>query len=297
MIDISKESSNTTLGELIHQRTGVLTPAERRVARVLFSTNLMAGFDTVAQLGARCGVSGPTIVRFVSKLGFGGYPAFQRALRDDLAKRIESPLRLYTTNAAKTRGDRLLDEVRKTFVHGLEATFSNLSQEEFDAVVALLADRKRKLWLSGGRFTHSCAELLQAHLFQLRPGAQVIVYSPAGRADALLDVSRRHVLVVFDLRRYQKDTIAMTKAAKQRGATIVLITDPWLSPIADLAEHVLTVDVEAPSPYDSMVPCVALLEALVAGVVDRLGGTTKRRISDLEQLREGYTWDGRSISC
>ena len=46
----------TTLGDVIHQRTAELTPAERRVARTLFASNLMAGFDTVAGLAARSGV-------------------------------------------------------------------------------------------------------------------------------------------------------------------------------------------------------------------------------------------------
>lgn len=40
-----------TLGDVIHQRTAKLTRAELRVARTLFASNLMAGFDTVAGLG------------------------------------------------------------------------------------------------------------------------------------------------------------------------------------------------------------------------------------------------------
>ena len=100
---------------------------------------------------------------------------------------------------------------------------------------------------------------------------------------------------MFDLRRYQKDTIALAQAAKKRGATIVLITDSWLSPIADLADNVLMVNVDAPSPYDSMISCIALIEALVAGVVDRLGDARRCRISALERLREGFAWDDREI--
>ena len=134
-------------------------------------------------------------------------------------------------------------------------------------------------------------ELLPAHLHQLRPRTRAIAYTPFGRDDALLDISRRDVVTVFDLRRYQKDTIALAEAARKRGATIVLVTDPWLSPIASLADRVLTVDVDAPSPYDSMVPLMALIEALVTGVVERLGGSGRRRVSVLERLRNGYTWD------
>ncbi|MDD9994049.1 MAG: MurR/RpiR family transcriptional regulator [Rhodospirillales bacterium] len=285
----------TTLGDIIHQRTADLTPAERRVARTLFASNLMAGFDTVAGLAARSGVSGPTVLRFASKIGFTGYADFQRALERDVAARIDSPLRLYGRSPPEQRRDHLLDIAGDSFAHSVTSTFASLPRGEFDAVVALLADRRRTVYTSGGRFTQALAEMLHAHLYQLRPRARVIAYTPQGRADALLDVARRDVVVIFDVRRYQKDTIALAEAAKKQGATIVLITDPWLSPIADLADHVLTVDVDAPSPYDTLVPCIALLEALVAGIVGRLGDDTRRRISTLEHLRKGYTWDDQEF--
>jgi DNA-binding MurR/RpiR family transcriptional regulator len=295
-IESATNQATTTLGELIHQRTADLTPAERRVARSLFATNLMAGFDTVAELAERAQVSGPTIVRFANKLGFSGYPQFQKALRLDLAERIDSPLRLYAKTPPDGRQDQVLDRARETFVRGLETTFSNIPQAEFAAIVDLLADKRRPLWATGGRFTQFCAEMLQAHLYQLRPNCRAVTYTPAGRADGLLDVSKRDVFIVFDLRRYQKDTVDLTHAAKARGATIVLVTDAWLSPIADIADHVLTVDVESPSPYDSMVPGIALVEALIAGVVVKLGPSTRQRISNLERLREGYTWDDRTFA-
>ncbi|MDE0201054.1 MAG: hypothetical protein OXK73_01310 [Rhodospirillaceae bacterium] len=51
----------------------------------------------------------------------------------------------------------------------------------------------------------------------------------------------------------------------------------------------------AASPYDTLVPCIALVEALVAGIVGRLGDGTRRRISTLEHLRNGYTWDDQEF--
>lgn len=290
------DSPAPTLGELIHQQAGRLTPAERKVARKLFTTNLMAGFDTVAGLSAECGVSGPTVVRFANKLGFNGYADFQRALRRDLSARIDSPLRLYGRAGRDGNGDPLLEVARTTFRESIDATFSGISAQAFDEVTALLADPRRGLWMSGGRFSQSCAVLLQAHLYQLRPRTQLVSYAPAGRPDALLDLGRRDVMVLFDLRRYQKDTIALADAANARGAVIVLITDPWLSPIADNAHHILTVDVEAPSPYDSLVACTALVETLVAGVIRRSGSSSRKRIAALESLREGFTWDDETLN-
>ncbi|MGF1609150.1 MAG: MurR/RpiR family transcriptional regulator [Kiloniellales bacterium] len=279
-----------TLGELILQRSAELTPSERKVARTLFATNLMAGFDTVAELAERTQVSGPTVIRFVTKLGFSGYPEFQRALRRDLAARIDSPLAMYRRREGESGPGDLVERARETFARGIDATFLSLARADLDAVVALLADKRRPVWTTGGRFSHASAELLHAHLYQLRPHCHVIGFDGGGRDDALLDLGRRDVLVVFDVRRYQKDTVLFAQKAAERGVTIVLVTDPWLSPIADVARHVLTVSVEAPSPYDSMVPTVALVETLVAALIARMGPSTQRRIEELERLRIGFTW-------
>ena len=287
--------TGATLGELIHQRSRELTTAERRVARTLFATNLVAGFDTVAGLAARSHVSGPTVLRFVSKLGFSGYAEFQRALRHDLAARIDSPLRLYSRSHSELRSGHVLDAARARLARVLDSTFANLPQGEFDAVVDQLADRRRTVWMVGGRRTQAGAEILHAHLYRVRPRAQMFDVTPSGRVNAVLEVSRKDVVVVFDVKRYQKDTFALAESIRDRGATIVLITDPWLSPIADFASNVLTFDVDAPSPYGSMVSCVALIEVLVAGIVERLGESARRRVAEFERLRESYTWDDGEI--
>ena len=140
----------TTLGDLIHQRTADLTTAERRVARTLFASNLMAGFDTVAGLAPRLGVSGPTVLRFASKIGFAGYADFQRALESDVAARIDSPLRLQGRSPPEQCRDHLLDIAGDSFIHSVKSTFANLPRGEFDGVVALLADRRRTVYTSGG---------------------------------------------------------------------------------------------------------------------------------------------------
>ena len=44
-----------------------------------------------------------------------------------------------------------------------------------------------------------------------------------------------------------------------------------------------------------MVACVALVEVLIAGVVERLGEPARRRVSEFERLREGYTWNDGEI--
>jgi DNA-binding MurR/RpiR family transcriptional regulator len=71
---------------------------------------------------------------------------------------------------------------------------------------------------------------------------------------------------------------------------VVLITDPWLSPLAMDCAHVLTVGVVGPSPFDTLVPTTALVETIVASVTDRLGEAPKTRLAEYDRL-----WDERDF--
>ena len=89
------------MAEMIRRGLGDCSPAERKVARVLLAAYPSAGFETVARLAERAGVSGPTVLRFVQRLGYRGFPDFQEALRQDLDDRSASPLRIFQTLVSK----------------------------------------------------------------------------------------------------------------------------------------------------------------------------------------------------
>lgn len=278
------------VGELVRQLASELTGAEKKVARVLLATYPIAGLETIAELSQRADVSAPSVIRFVKKLGFNSYPDFQRALREEIQARISSPLVLYQRRPQERDGGGILDSSVHTFVEALEATFRNISVAEFETIVDRLASARGRVLCTGGRFSQVLAYYLFAHLRMLRPGAALIGEEASTRGDELMDLSRRDTVVVFDYRRYQNDTVNFARAAAQRRATVILFTDPWLSPAADVADCILTSSVEAPSPFDSLVAGMGLVEAIVAGLCLRLGDEVKARIEELERLRAGLTW-------
>jgi DNA-binding MurR/RpiR family transcriptional regulator len=120
----------------------------------------------------------------------------------------------------------------------------------------------------------------------LRPGVVLVGDDFDPRVMDLVDVGQGDVVVVFDYRRYQDDTIAFARGADARRAKIVLFTDPWLSPIAAFADHVLTSLPDAPSPFDSMLVAFAMTEIVIAGVVERIGEEGRARLEEFERVRE-----------
>ena len=103
--------------------------------------------------------------------------------------------------------------------------------------------------------------------------------------DRLADITPRDLLIVFDYRRYQSDIVSFARQGRARGAKLVLFTDRWGSPIAEEAEVVLAAEVEAPSLFDTMVPALTQVEALVTTLVERIGKPALQRIEAHEQVR------------
>lgn len=281
--------SDSTVAETIRRMMGSATGAERKIVRVLLAAYPTAGLETVAELAGRAGVSSPSVVRFVCKLGFSGYPAFQTALRQEIAERFASPL-VETPRKRATADQDSIEIAMKALLARLRSTMEGVSRTEFEAVVELLADRRRRIFCLGGRYSRLLAEALHVDLHHLRPGTRVIARGTAVLAETLLDMNRNDVLVVFDYRRYQKDIGRGARMAAAQGVTVVLITDPWLSPIAEVADHVLTASFEGPSPLGSMASCLALVETLILHVTERLGGLPRDRLKRFDDLQSGFVF-------
>lgn len=268
------------IAESIRRGMGDCSPAERKVARVLLAAYPSAGFETVARLAERAGVSGPTVLRFVQRLGYRGFPDFQEALRRDLDERSASPLRIYEARTpAEPDSASLRDRAAAISLATLERTFAEVSTHELDRCVELISDASGSVLIAGGRYSSLLGRSLALHLEQLRPHVRMIPDDPSARAALAEDLSRRDVVVLFDYRRYEEHTQRLARAARQRHASVVLFTDIWLSPISSDADVVLTSATTAPSPFDAMTPVLALIEAVVAGCLERLGDAAVERMA------------------
>jgi len=276
---------NQTVYERVQNKIGSLTKSEKKVARVLLSDYPTAGLVTVAELSTRSAVSGQTIIRFANSIGFNSYPQFQSALIAEIKERNQSPLSLYSDKKSGLQKDHLFDNSLNSFKSTITKTISNLSLHEFNEAIKLISDKRFKVITTGGRFSELMADYLQRHLNQLRPETYFQDSNPVSRGDIVIDINKKTLLIVFDTRRYQADTISFAKEAHERGATIILITDPFLSPICQFANVVLTAEVELMSPFDSQHAILALTEMLIGGLLENLSDDGLKRIEEIEAAR------------
>ncbi len=275
------------VGELVRLRLGSLSPAERKLARVLLASYPIAGLESVVRFAERAGVSPPTVTRFITKLGFRGYPEFQEVLRHEVQARLSSPLARYRDEQPPRGADSVLSDALEVSRHTLRASLELLSHRDLEEAVELLADVRRRVMVLGGRVSGQLARYLAGQLHLLRPGISVVDSERGGPAQQLIDLRKGDLLIVFDYRRYQADTIESARVASAQGCNVILFTDPWLSPASGFARQVLVTSVDNVGPFDSLVGATAVVEAVVTAVLNRLGPRAQARMQSLDRLRAG----------
>jgi DNA-binding MurR/RpiR family transcriptional regulator len=287
-------TQNDSIAVLLRDALATLPRGERSVARTLLNAYPIAGLGTLAELAARAGVSTPTVLRLLSRLGFEGYSDFQRALHVELNERLANVYEDYRGDAFDERsiGAASLAQAAEA----LEGTAQAFTEDEFAAAVRLLADPRLTVHTVGGAFSQPLALLLSLHLGVLRPRVQALPYGSAELIGALAQAGRRDVLVLYDFRRYSGSSLAAARHVAERRGHIVLVTDRWLSPVAPLAERVLVARTEAISPFDSLTAATALTEALVAGVSALLETAGRERAEAVAKLGDAINREPRDES-
>jgi DNA-binding MurR/RpiR family transcriptional regulator len=271
----------SSVAELIAERIDSMPAGERRAAQTLIAAYPLIGLRTVAEFSQQAGVSSPTILRFVARLGFQNYPEFQAALQLEVAEQLQSPLLRTQLSPRPDESPPMVD----ASVENIRETFGHLSPRQTAEIVELLSTVRGSIYLLGGRFTDALASYTAAHLSIVRPGVFHLDGQESLWPTRLLDMGKRDVLMIWDIRRYSESLIEFAGRAHRRGVAIVLFTDQWLSPIARFARHVVAGRTAVPSPWDSSASLMVVAETLIGEVTRRLEAESGRRMGDIEKLR------------
>lgn len=261
-----------TLAEVLRGDRVDFTPRERRVSRALLANYPRAGLGTAAELAKLAGVSAPTVVRFSRALGYSGFAELQEVLLEELTERSASPVSQFAEQSlAGTVPSGHWLSAGLPVAQNAVSSLNMIPTVELDRGADLLANPQLRISAFGGRYSGLIASYLTLHLEQVRPGVRPQAPAQSLPGAEFVDASRRDVFVVYDFRRYQTSTIQQAALLAAAGAHIICVTDPWLSPVSQVAEVVLPTSIESATPFDSASAAFVLTELLVGAVLERVG--------------------------
>lgn len=273
-----------TISDRIQQKLEELTRAERQLALSILENYPASGLGPLAALAKDAQVSVPTVARMVQKLGYKGYPDFQAELREELRAMAKDPIAKHETWAEAAPSGHILNRFTDAVIDNIRNTLATIDPAGFDAACRLVADPGRHLYIVGGRITHTLAEYLFLHMQVIRPNLTHVQSTSNTWPHYLLNAGEGDVFVIFDVRRYENNTLKLAELAHARGARIVLFTDQWRSPVHQIADITLGSRIVVPSAWDSSVTTMLLVETMIAAVQGLDWGGTKERMKELEEM-------------
>ncbi|MFZ5961846.1 MurR/RpiR family transcriptional regulator [Thalassococcus sp. BH17M4-6] len=276
--------STHTISDLIQQRLDDLTRAERQLAHSILENYPASGLGPLTALAEDAQVSVPTVARMVQKLGFKGYPEFQAELREELKARVKNPIAKHDTWAEGAPSQHLLNRFTNAVMDNIRHTLGQIRPEVFDAACAMVGDTRHHLYIVGGRITHTLAEYLFLHMQVIRPRITHIQSTSNTWPHHLLDVQKGDVFVIFDMRRYENNTLKLAELAHAKGARLILFTDQWRSPVDRLADISFSSRIVVPSAWDSGAAPLLLIETMISTVQNLNWEDTRDRMEELEDM-------------
>lgn len=232
--------------------------------------------------------------RIVVATGVGDFAELQRRAAEEIDAGLRSPdLRFAARLARPTNAAALVDRMVAHEAGNVRSTLAALRDTGALELAATRIVAARSRFLIGQRKSYAFAHLLGADLSSFL--ARVVVVDGIGvrGPDFLLNTSPDDVLIAFSLRRYAATTIAWARAARERGVTVIGVTDSVDGSLGQMADIPLIAATSSESFADSPTAIMAVVHALAALCAARAKGA-KRRLAEREQLsREMAVYDER----
>ncbi|HEY1616536.1 MAG TPA: MurR/RpiR family transcriptional regulator [Streptosporangiaceae bacterium] len=256
-----------------------LTPTQRRIAQCLVENAATAAFLSSSELAAMTGVSQPSVTRFSMALGYDGFPALRRRLRE-----------LHLGETAEGSADARRNE----YQHAVAAEIANL-----DGLAAALSDpgpvqeagrllaASRPLMIVGRRVSGPLAAYLGFFAAKFHPDVRV-AKGTASEVDDQLEQARAaggSAVLAVVLPRYPRESVELLARCKQLGFTVVTITDAAMSPAAEFSDVLLPAAVGTGLVFDSQAAPMVLAVVLLQAICDATA-SVQGRLEAFEQSAE-----------
>lgn len=269
-----------------------LTPTQKKTLDYILKNTDQVVFLTATELARRLDVSDASIVRTAQALGHSGFPGLKRRIRDLVLPRISTVQRLGETVRNVESVSDILTNVVTADLDNLNKTLEGTDPTVFEEVVKAM-DAARRIYAIGLRSAHCLAVFMVSALRYL--GRDVMLMKPGTGEmwEQLRDVETADVFVGFSFPRYTRITVEAMAYAREKGATVVAVTDSELSPLASASQLVLTVPYQIDSYIESFTAALSLVNALVTGLAFRGRTDTMKILGEMEHVwtREGIHWE------
>ncbi|WP_327677570.1 MurR/RpiR family transcriptional regulator [Kitasatospora sp. NBC_00458] len=255
-----------------------LTPTQRRIAHSLVRHANEAPFLSSVEVAELAGVSQPSVTRFAVALGYDGYPALRKQLRELGAGEPAAP---------ETPADAVRNEHQQAVlaeIEHLRLLADLLADPEPITRAARLLAASRPLPVLGLRAASAQARGFAYFAAKVHPDIRLLDEGGSMLADRLEQAAAAGAtaLLCFALPRYPRELMEALTVARDCGLTVLTVADSVFAPVAKLSDLMLPAAVGTGLVFDTACAPMMLGRVLLQTMCDELPGA-EARLEAIEQ--------------
>ena len=272
-----------------------MSPAERRVARLMTEAREEVLVASAASLAEKAETSDATVVRPEKTLGSPAMDELRRQLADELKQSLNIASRL--TETLRDVGDDLHAAFNRTLdIHrdAIEGLRRDISPQMFRTAVQAIAGAKR-IAIFGIGPSSAVATYFAAQLGRFGIDAVCLAHTGLLFADDLRKLRKGDLLIAFAYTHVYRELAVLLNEADRHQLKKMLLTDSLASKLRRRVDLVLPVARGRADMLSMHTATIGLIETLLVGVAATNGQATIRSLEALNALRKDVVGESLDV--
>jgi DNA-binding MurR/RpiR family transcriptional regulator len=231
----------------------------------------------ISDIAAECDVQPSAIVRFAKRFDFSGFSEMQDVFRSAYAGNGGPAMPNYQQRIRSliATHDRNLDvgDLTREFVHasrdGLDELAYSLDDDQLEAAVTML-QKADNIYVVGVRRAFPVASYIAYALQNTNKRVHLVSGLGGMYRQQMRSVRERDVVIAISFAPYGRETQYCGRIGHHQRARLLVITDSKLSPLAKIADALLTVTEGNAFAFRSLTSTICLCQALFIALAYRL---------------------------
>ena len=268
-------------------RYNKMSKSHKAIASYISEHYEQAVFMTAAKLGETLGISESTVVRFADRIGYDGYPEFQKALVECVKGKLSS-IQKMDAKYGRSSQSEVLTSVITADIEKLQHTIDNLDPAAFESAVNTILEAET-IYIMGLRSNEPLAEFLHFYLNMVRGGVVLLKTTSVSETfEQMIRIHERDCFIGISFPRYSMRTLKAMEFANDRNAKVIAVTDSTHSPMCLYSSCNLLARSDMVSIVDSLVAPLSVINALVVALCLKCPQEVRKNLEMLEETWNNY---------
>ncbi len=264
-----------------------MSKSHKAIASYILEHYDQAVFMTAAKLGETLGISESTVVRFADRIGYDGYPEFQKKLEDCVKGKLSSVQKMDAKYGRSSQSE-VLTSVMTADIEKLQHTMEHLDPAAFELAVNTILEAEN-VYIMGLRSNEPLAGFLHFYLNMIRGGVILLKTTSVSETfEQMIRIREKDCFVGISFPRYSMRTLKAMEFANDRNAKVIAITDSTHSPMSLYSSCNLLARSDMVSIVDSLVAPLSVINALVVALCLKCPQEVRKNLEMLEETWNNY---------